>query len=120
MAPSNGFRVDPDKLLAVADRVKALLADVSGGSGVVLGNSTRYADHARADSLRAALAPFWNGEDVFANAYEAEHTGINVTFTNMTTQLTTLERACRSTAEKYKAEDGRTSTEVKNTDPGTR
>lgn len=119
MTPSNGFRVDPDKLLAVADRVHALLQDVNGGSGLVSGNLPRYREKATAEPLSSALATFWSGEDVFATAYGAEHDGVVLTFQSIADQLTRLEAACRSTALKYKQEDKRSQQEVTQSGPDT-
>jgi uncharacterized protein YukE len=119
VAPSSGFRVDPDKLLAVADRVHALLQDVNGGSGLVSGNLPRYTEKARADALSTALASFWSGEDVFATAYGAEHDGVVLTFKSIADQLTKLEAACRSTAVKYQHEDTRSKQVVTQSGPDT-
>ncbi|MGI8762161.1 MAG: WXG100 family type VII secretion target [Jatrophihabitantaceae bacterium] len=112
MAPTKGFRVDPGKLLAVADQVHRLLEDMSGGSGYVAGNLPRYREQAAPEKLTAALASFWSGEDVFATAYGYEHGGVVITMQRMVEQLTNLESACRTTAEQYQSRDTQSSQQV--------
>jgi hypothetical protein len=114
---TQGFRVEPDKLLDVADQVHRLLEDLSGQSGYVAGNLPRYQQQADKSQLTNALKSFWDGEDVFATAYGYEHDGICTTMQQMVTQLTNLESACRATAAKYGGEDKATKTTVQNTDP---
>jgi uncharacterized protein YukE len=118
MAPSKGFRVDPDALLDVARQVHDLLEDVSGGSGYVAGNLPRYRDKAGPQVLTEALSSFWSGEDVFATAYGEEHDGIVSTMNAMVGQLTALESACRNTAAQYRSHDKTSKHEVKATEPG--
>jgi hypothetical protein len=114
---TQGFRVEPTKLLAVADQVHRLLEDLSGGSGYIAGNLPRYRQNANQSVLTAALADFWDGEDVFATAYGAEHDGIVQTMNAMVTQLTALERACRTTAEQYGGQDTQSRREVNQSAP---
>ena len=64
-----------------------------------------HRDQANADVLRAALKPFWDGDDVFADAYKKEHDGIVATMSSMIKQLAELENACRTTAAKYQGEE---------------
>jgi uncharacterized protein YukE len=111
------FRVDPDKLLDVANDVHGLLEDLNGGSGYVAGNMPRYRDNAGKQVLIEALSSFWDGEDVFATAYGEEHDGIVSTMTAMVTQLTNLEAACRTTAAQYKGHDKQSKQDVNATNP---
>lgn len=103
---TKGFRVDPDKLLDVADQVHELMRSMSGDAGYVSGNLPHYQEKAGAQILTEALSSFWSGDDVFANAYDEEHKGVCTTMQNMVTQLQNLETACRSTANQYKSQDG--------------
>ena len=107
--PTKGFRVDPDKLSAVADKVKALLQDLSGETGYIAGNLPEY-QKADAQALRDALKDFWSGDDVFASAYDDEHKGVVTTYN--------LERACRTTAEKYGAQDHKSKQDVTHSSSG--
>jgi hypothetical protein len=116
VAPSKGFRVDPDALLEVARQVHELLQDVSGGSGYIPGNLPRYSEKAGPQVLTEALNSFWSGEDVFATAYGEEHKGIVTTLNQMVSQLTALETACRTTAAQYKSQDKTSKHEVKATE----
>ena len=115
--PTKGFRVDPDKLSAVADKVKALLQDLSGETGYIAGNLPEY-QKADAQALRDALKDFWSGDDVFASAYDDEHKGVVTTYQQMQKQLTNLERACRTTAEKYGAQDHKSKQDVTHSSSG--
>jgi len=113
--PTKGFRVDPEKLSAVADRVKQLNESVSldlGNSG----NIVDFQNSAKADSLTSALQSFWTGDDVFANAYGKEHDGVTTTFQKMQQQLQALERICRGTAEQYRHHDQASRQDVLNSD----
>jgi hypothetical protein len=112
-----GFRVDTGALLKVADQVHRLLEDLSGAAGTA-GSMPTYRDQANADVLRAALSTFWDGDDVFANAYSKEHDGIVATMSAMIGQLTELEKACRSTAAKYQSEETNSKTTVTRSAPG--
>jgi uncharacterized protein YukE len=112
-----GFRVEPDKLLAVADDVHRLLEDLNGDSGYVPGNLPRYQQKASDAVLTQALQSFWSGEDIFATAYGYEHNGIVSTMNAMVQQLTNLETACRTTAQQYKSQDTNSKHDVKATDP---
>jgi uncharacterized protein YukE len=114
---SAGFRVDPDALLKVADQVHRLWEDLSGAASTA-GSMPTYRDQANADVLRAALKPFWDGDDVFADAYKREHDGIVSTMSSMVRQLAELEKACRTTAAKYQGEDTSSKTTVTHSAPG--
>lgn len=105
-----GFSVDTDKLLDVATSVARLKEDLAGSS--VAGSLPNYQSKADASVLRSALASFWDGEDVFATAYETEHNGIVTTMQSMLTQLDALERACRTTASQYGTHETETTSTV--------
>ena len=113
--PTKGFRVDPDALADVADRVKRLHDAVSLDHGRS-GNLTDFQDSAKADSLTTALKSFWTGDDVFANAYGEEHKGVTTTFQQMQTQLGNLERICRTTAQQYHGHDQQAKHDVTTSD----
>ena len=100
MGGSKGFSVEPHQLREVANRVHQLLESVSGNHGVS-GNRPDFEQAARSDSLTNALKSFWVGDDVFANAYDKEHSGIVETFKQMEDQLKILEKSCRDTAAGY-------------------
>lgn len=113
-----GFRVEPDQLLAVAEKVRRLREDLSGESGYGPGNVSSYSKNADAAALTSALASFWDGQDVFSNAYGYEHQGIVQTMTAMVEQLTNLENACRATAQQYQHRDGQARQDVTQSTPG--
>jgi uncharacterized protein YukE len=115
--PTKGFRVDPDKLSAVADRVKRLHDSVSLDLGHS-GNLVDFQDAAKADSLVSALQSFWTGDDVFASAYGEEHQGVVTTFQQLQSQLQILEQTCRGTAEQYQHHDQASRQDVIQSDGG--
>jgi uncharacterized protein YukE len=102
---TSGFQVEPDQLLAVAEKIRRLREDLSGESGYVPGSLMSYNTNADPSALRSALASFWVGDDVFSNAYSYEHQGIVQTISSMVDQLTNLENACRATAQQYQDRD---------------
>ncbi|HET6877267.1 MAG TPA: hypothetical protein VFH38_07045 [Jatrophihabitans sp.] len=114
---TSGFRVDPQKLLEVADEVHELLRLVNGDAGYVAGSLRRYQERADASVLTQALSSFWNGEDVFATAYSNEHGGVVTTMSSMVAQLSALESACRSTAQQYQGQDERSTRAVRQSGP---
>lgn len=98
------FRVDPDKLEAVAKRVKALLEDLKGDTGFIAGNKPDF-DQANSQAITEALGSLagdGDGTSAFAGSYNLEHTGMKSTYQNMITQLENLYKACHGTAETYK------------------
>lgn len=115
--PTKGFRVDPDKLLTAADRVKKLHDAVSLDLGRS-GNLADFQDSAKAESLTSALQSFWTGDDVFASAYGEEHQGVVTTFQQMQQQLQALEQTCRGTAEQYQHHDHASRQDVLDSDGG--
>lgn len=118
MAGTQGFRVIPEDLLTVADQVKQLHDDLSGGSGYVSGCLTEY-QKANSSILRTSLADFVEpGSNAYADAYDKEHQGIVSTMNAMLTQLANLEAACRSTAQQYLNQDKRSKKDVSATEPG--
>lgn len=115
---SQGFSVDTTELLEVADSVHQLHQDLAG-VGSVAGSLPQYETKAAASVLRDALASFWDGQDVFATAYDREHNGIVLTMKAMLSQLQALEQACRSTAAQYNSHETESKQTVKQTEPGT-
>lgn len=113
----SGFTVDTEKLLEVANSVKRLREDLAGHTSAA-GSLPQYQTKAAASVLRNALATFWDGEDVFATAYDTEHQGIVATMSAMLTQLDALERACRTTAGGYTTGEHESRTRVRQTEPG--
>jgi len=113
--PTKGFRVDPDKLSVVADRVKRLHASVSLDLGRT-GNVVDFQDSAKSETLTSALQSFWTGDDVFANAYGEEHKGVVTTFQQMQQQLQALEQTCRGTAKQYQHHDDASRQDVVHSD----
>ncbi len=100
MAPK-GFRVDPDKLDAVAQKVKVLLDDLSGASGSVRCNIPDF-QQADGHELKTGLAAIWpNWDDGFATGYGFEHTGMMTAYNSIKDQLTALYNACQKTAGTY-------------------
>lgn len=114
---TSGFQVDPDQLLAVAEKVRRLREDLSGESGYGPGNLMSYSKNADASALKSALASFWVGDDVFSTAYTYEHEGIVQTMSAMVEQLSNLENACRSTAQQYQQQDSTTKQDVTHSTP---
>jgi len=110
---TKGFRVDPDKLTAVADRVKALHGAVSGDSGNWAGNKPNFTDGAKQEALQKALAEIWpDWQDGFSKGYGYEYSGVLKIYGTMEQQLASLEKACRSTAEQYSKKDDKSTTDV--------
>jgi len=101
---SSDFRVDPDKLEAVAVRVKQLLDDLNGTTGFVAGNKPDFdkADQSAIVEALGSLAGDGDGTSAFAGSYGYEHTGMNMTYQSMITQLQNLYNACHLTAEAHK------------------
>jgi hypothetical protein len=117
MAGTAGFRVDPDKLLAVADQARQLHDDLTGGSGYVSGCLSEY-QKANSQILRSSLTDFIEpGSNAYADAYDHEHTGIVDTMNAMAQQLASLEAACRATAQQYQKQDGKSKHTVSSTTP---
>ena len=114
---SQGFSVDTSKLLEVAASVRQLREDLAGDGGQA-GSLSQYEGKAAASVLRTALSSFWDGTDVFAQAYDTEQKGIVLTMKSMLGQLDALEKACRSTATQYSNHEQQTKTTVTRTDPG--
>ncbi len=98
-APDKGFKVDTDKLSAVADKIQALVDDISGNSGFVRGS---FPEFQKAGDISAGLQPFWGkNEDVFAEAYGDEFKAVSETYQLIITQLTNLATAASQTASGY-------------------
>jgi len=100
-APDKGFKVDTDKLAAVADKIQQLSDDITGnyipGSYPSLGN---------ARDIRTMLQPFWGpNHDVFADAYTKEYQALDSTFQIIMRQLVKLQQATSSTASGYGSSD---------------
>lgn len=112
-----GFSVNTEKLLDVANSVQRLRDDLAG-SGSVAGSLAQYTTKADSSVLKAALSSFWDGQDVFAAAYEREHNGIVVTMQSMLEQLDALEKVCRTTAAQYRTHEGDSKIAVTKTEPG--
>jgi uncharacterized protein YukE len=109
------FSIEPKALIAVADAVDALLAEINGGAGYIAGNAKEFAD---ASSIGAPLATFWGtAENVFAGAYSDAHGAITTTFTEIQQQLTNLSQAARNSAKTYQAKDDTSKHQVKQTLP---
>jgi uncharacterized protein YukE len=111
----NQFSVDPKALTEVADKVDALLSEMSGGSGYIAGNAKEFAS---ASSIGAPLATFWGtAENVFAGAYADAHGAITTTFAQIQQQLQSISTAARASAAKYQNEDQTSKQQVKQTLP---
>lgn len=114
---TSGFQVDPDQLIAVAERARRLREDLSGESGYVPGSLMSYSQNADPSAMKSALASFWVGQDVFSSAYGFEHQGIVQTISAMVEQLSNLETACRSTAQQYQQHDSAAQQNVTDSTP---
>ncbi|MGN6606878.1 MAG: hypothetical protein ACTHMS_07695 [Jatrophihabitans sp.] len=96
-----GFKVDTDKLQAVADKIQQLSDDITGN--YIPGS---YPSLSNARDIRTMLAPFWGpNHDIFADAYEKEYGALDKTFQIITTQLQKLQQAASATASGYGASD---------------
>ena len=105
---AQGFRVDTDKLAAVAKQVQSLLDDISGAGGQVPGNIpdfTKADGHELQDGL-AAIWPDWH--DGFAKGFGLEHQGMMTAYTSIQQQLTALLNACQNTAGGYSTQETNT------------
>jgi hypothetical protein len=115
-----GFRVKPDELLAVAQKIDDLLDDVAGNNGATTGNHKDFQMEASKENLSGALNTLFPESGVgssFVQAYGHEYDGMNMKYTAMVGHLTELATACRSTAEQYGAEDEYTQTAINQVDP---
>jgi len=112
---TQGFKVDPDTLTSVADMVKNLLADVSGDTNMT-GNLQHYTEKGKGEALsntQDGLGKLYGTEDnAFSNAYTAVYQGVQKTYAAMKQQLTSLESACRTTAQQYQQHDDDAKTNV--------
>jgi hypothetical protein len=100
---TQGFRVDPEKLLAVADKIAALLDDISGPGGT--GTRTDFESNANTSHLQGALAslfPSIGMGDPFVESYNLEFTGLSTKYDAIVNSLIEVEASCRSTAEGYR------------------
>lgn len=98
------FRVDPEKLEAVAKKVNTLLKDLRGDTGFIAGNKPEF-DKATSQAITEALGSLagdGDGTSAFAGSYGYEHDGMKTTYKNMVDQLQNLYDACHNTAETYK------------------
>jgi len=117
-----GFRVKPDELLAVAQKVQDLLDDVAGNNGATTGNHKDFQTEATTDNLNNALNSLFPESPVgsaFVQAYGHEYDAMNQKYSAIVTHLTELTAACRTTAEQYGAEDEYTQTAINQIDPAT-
>lgn len=105
MGGTKGFRVDPNKLLDVAQQVDNLHSLVAEGN--TAGNLPNFQQDGGPEPLLKALSVFWagGGEDPLAKAYQTEHQAIVETYQAMATQLQNLAQSCRSTAQTYQNQD---------------
>jgi uncharacterized phage infection (PIP) family protein YhgE len=109
------FTVDPKALHQVADKVEALLAEISGGAGYIAGNAKEFQS---ASSIGAPLATFWGtAENVFAGAYGDAHGAITTTFQQIQQQLRSIAQAARGSAQSYQDQDQTSQREMKQTLP---
>lgn len=96
-----GFKVDTDKLQAVADKIQQLSDDLQGD--YIPGS---YPSLQKARDIRTMLAPFWGpNHDIFADAYEKEYDALNETFSIIIKQLAKLQVAVTKTASGYGGSD---------------
>ena len=119
---TQGFRIKPDELLAVAQRVQALLDDVSGANGGVAGNFRTFQSEAQTTNVQNALNslfPHMPPGAAYVEAYGLEYDGMSTKYQAIVGHLTELEAACRTTAEQYGASDERTRSDISQVDPGT-
>ncbi|WP_067431674.1 hypothetical protein [Nocardioides jensenii] len=112
------FRVRPDDLIRVANRVANLKDMLEGSNQNVGGNVPNYTQDGDKQAIHDAIKGFLANEsdDAFTKAYGFEHQGILNTYKEMVTQLGNLETACRTTAEGYAEQDKATS-DVMNNQP---
>lgn len=105
-----GFRVDPEKLEAVATRVKNLLEAVDGTNGRVPGRQSELQDASYSElssAISSLLSYEGGGMDPFTKGYQFEQIGMTKLYDNMVGQLKFLYETCHGTAKTYKDhEDG--------------
>jgi len=110
---TQGFKVDPDALLAVAQQIDDLHSTIAEGN--TAGNLPNFQKNGGAEPLKKALGVFWagGGDDPLAAAYDTEHNAIVTTYNTIATQLQTLASTCRTTAQNYRDQDHQSSQQVK-------
>lgn len=117
---TQGFRVKPGELLAVAEKVRLLLEDISGGSGGT-GHQSDFTTNANTSHLQGALAtlfPSIGAGDPYVEAYGLEYDGLSSKYQAIVDYLTELEQACRTTAIQYGASEDDSSTAINKTEVG--
>lgn len=118
---TQGFVVDPEELLQVAQDVQALLDDVSGANGNIAGNASDFAMNAETSNVANALASLFPGNapsSAYVEAYRYEYQGMQEKYNSIIAQLTELQGACRTVAEAYGTEDDVTRAGIDTIDPG--